>query len=82
LTRSLHCTLTPALQFHLKRFRYDMQTGDMGKVNSRFEFPKQLDVSRWLSQPGDGGDKAASGGGDGAVAGSGKPFNYSLRQVS
>jgi hypothetical protein len=33
------------LQFHLKRFNYDWQTDATTKLNSRFSFPKTLDLS-------------------------------------
>lgn len=51
-----------AVQFHLKRFRYDASTGDMGKVNSRFDFPVHLDVAPWLSEPGGGSAGADAAG--------------------
>ncbi|KAG5176375.1 hypothetical protein JKP88DRAFT_265408 [Tribonema minus] len=61
----------PFIQFHLKRFRYDMNTGDMGKVNSRFEFPETLDVSPWVSEPG----------GEACSNPAAAPLNYSLSAV-
>ncbi|CAM9511545.1 unnamed protein product, partial [Phaeothamnion confervicola] len=40
--------LPPVLQFHLKRFEYDPYSDNMAKLNDRFEFPAELDVSPWL----------------------------------
>jgi len=37
--------LPSVLQLHLMRFEYDWETGGMGKVNCRFIFPKELDLS-------------------------------------
>jgi len=37
--------LPPILQFHMKRFTYDWQTDSMTKLNSRLEFPLELDLS-------------------------------------
>lgn len=33
------------LIFHLKRFDYDLMTGQRSKINSRFEFPKEIDMT-------------------------------------
>ena len=33
------------LIFHLKRFDYDVMTGMRSKINSRFEFPREIDMS-------------------------------------
>lgn len=33
------------LIFHLKRFDYDVMTGQRSKINSRFEFPREIDMS-------------------------------------
>lgn len=33
------------LIFHLKRFDYDVMTNQRNKVNSRFEFPREIDMS-------------------------------------
>lgn len=38
--------LPSILQFHLKRFNYDWQTGVMSKINNRLVFPKELDLSK------------------------------------
>lgn len=35
----------PVVQFHLKRFTFDMATMDMVKVYDRFEFPNEIDLS-------------------------------------
>jgi ubiquitin carboxyl-terminal hydrolase 7 len=37
--------LPPLLQFHLKRFHYDWQTDKTTKINKRFVFPEELDLS-------------------------------------
>lgn len=37
--------LPSLLQCHLKRFQYDWQTDVMSKLNDRFSFPKELDLS-------------------------------------
>lgn len=37
--------LPSILQFHLKRFDYDWQTDTMTKLNNRFTFPEDLDLS-------------------------------------
>lgn len=54
-------------QFHLKRFEYDPYQDDLAKINDRFEFPTELDMSPWLedthSRPEDAA--AASAGTDG-----------------
>lgn len=40
--------LPPVLQLQLKRFEYDYETEVMHKVNDRFEFHPDLDLSRYL----------------------------------
>ncbi|CAN0473129.1 unnamed protein product, partial [Laminaria digitata] len=35
----------------LKRFEYDPYRDDLAKINDRFEFPTELDMSPWLSAP-------------------------------
>ncbi|KAG5184414.1 hypothetical protein JKP88DRAFT_146118, partial [Tribonema minus] len=40
----------PVLTIHLKRFEYDMASGNMVKVNDRYEFPFQLDVDPYLAE--------------------------------
>jgi hypothetical protein len=37
--------LPSILQFHLKQFDYDWQTDTMTKLNNRFAFPEELDLS-------------------------------------
>lgn len=37
-------------QFHLKRFEFDPYLEDLSKINDRFEFPTELDMSPWLQQ--------------------------------
>ena len=41
-------SLPPVLHLHLKRFEYDMMTGNMIKVNDRYEFPLHLDLDELL----------------------------------
>jgi ubiquitin carboxyl-terminal hydrolase 7 len=36
--------LPPILQFHLKRFNYDWETGKITKLNKQFIFPQSLDL--------------------------------------
>ena len=43
--------LPPVLNIQLKRFEYDPQTGNMVKINDRFEFPQQLNLDRFLAAP-------------------------------
>jgi ubiquitin carboxyl-terminal hydrolase 7 len=40
--------LPPVLQLQLKRFEYDYETEVMHKLNDRFEFHPELDMSRYL----------------------------------
>ena len=50
-------SLPPVLQLQLKRFEYDPQRGTMCKVNDRYEFSPQLDLSSFLARrPGDPDD--------------------------
>lgn len=44
--RFLH--FPPVLNLQLKRFEYDMMTGNMIKINDKFEFPERLDVNPFL----------------------------------
>ncbi|CAE7220777.1 UBP12 [Symbiodinium pilosum] len=37
----------PVLNLQLKRFHFDMERMDMVKLNSRFEFPRRLDLSKF-----------------------------------
>lgn len=43
--------LPPVLQLHLKRFEYDFQRDCQIKINDRYEFPEDLDLSPFLSAP-------------------------------
>lgn len=36
------------LIFHLKRFDYDLMSGNRSKVNNRFEFPSEIDMAEYL----------------------------------
>ena len=36
------------LIFHLKRFDYDLMSGNRSKVNNRFEFPNEIDMAEYL----------------------------------
>lgn len=47
-------------QFHLKRFEYDPYRDDLAKVNDRFEFPTELDMSPWLSKQAAGNSPRSS----------------------
>ncbi|KAA8498654.1 Ubiquitin carboxyl-terminal hydrolase 13 [Porphyridium purpureum] len=47
--------LPPVLQLHLKRFEYDFMRDMMVKINDRFEFSKQIDLSRFVHES-DGSD--------------------------
>lgn len=40
----------PVLTIHLKRFEYDMATGNMVKVNDRFMFPKEMNIDQYLDE--------------------------------
>ncbi|CAJ1426372.1 unnamed protein product [Effrenium voratum] len=40
-------TFPPVLNLQLKRFHFDMERMDMVKLNSRFEFPRRLDLSQF-----------------------------------
>lgn len=42
--------LPPVLTFNLVRIKYDMQTFDRIKINDRFEYPMELDISKYLAQ--------------------------------
>uniref|UniRef100_A0A7S4BAA5 USP domain-containing protein n=1 Tax=Chrysotila carterae TaxID=13221 RepID=A0A7S4BAA5_CHRCT len=45
------CSLPPILAFQLKRFRYDLRTGQRSKINSSLPFPTELDMSEFVSDP-------------------------------
>lgn len=46
--------LPPVLQLHLKRFEYDFNREAMVKINDRFEYPTEIDLSQYVdgSEPG------------------------------
>lgn len=39
--------LPPVLQFHLKRFQFDLASFEMVKVNDVFEFPESISFAKW-----------------------------------
>jgi ubiquitin C-terminal hydrolase len=41
--------LPPVLHLHLKRFEYDLQSGNQFKINDRFEFPTEIDLSSYVT---------------------------------
>eukprot|EP00184_Porphyridium_aerugineum_P005890 CAMPEP_0184706972 /NCGR_PEP_ID=MMETSP0313-20130426/37033_1 /TAXON_ID=2792 /ORGANISM="Porphyridium aerugineum, Strain SAG 1380-2" /LENGTH=1389 /DNA_ID=CAMNT_0027168541 /DNA_START=521 /DNA_END=4690 /DNA_ORIENTATION=+ len=47
--------LPPVLQLHLKRFEYDFMRDMMVKINDRFEFQTEIDLSRFVDKS-DGSD--------------------------
>lgn len=47
--------LPPVLQLHLKRFEYDFQRLANVKINDRYEFEKEIDLSRYVENS-DGSD--------------------------
>ncbi|CAH6719278.1 ubiquitin carboxyl-terminal hydrolase 15 [[Candida] jaroonii] len=40
----------PILHLQLKRFEYDFQIDDLSKINDRYEFPDQIDLSPYLDE--------------------------------
>ncbi|KAJ1605675.1 ubiquitin carboxyl terminal hydrolase domain that is fused to a MATH domain [Cryptosporidium canis] len=42
----------PVVQFHLKRFQFNIQSMDMVKLNDHFTFPEKLDLSEFVSHGG------------------------------
>eukprot|EP00968_Pinguiococcus_pyrenoidosus_P003109 scaffold184_cov316-Pinguiococcus_pyrenoidosus.AAC.7 len=42
--------LPEVLQFHLKRFAFNLETGQMRKVTSQLDFPTDLDMSAYLAE--------------------------------
>ena len=80
-------SLPPVLHLHLKRFEYDMMTGQLIKVNDRYEFPLHLDLDKFVEDGGDGNGDRGGGGGDddvqmgneteGAPLGTGRPRSHS-----
>lgn len=49
--------LPKLLQLHLMRFEYDMTSGGMSKINDRFTFPKELDLTRICEEEEEKGGK-------------------------
>lgn len=47
--------LPPVLQLHLKRFEYDFHRDAMVKINDRFEYPTEIDLSSYVEDS-DGSD--------------------------
>ncbi|CAN8063701.1 unnamed protein product [Agarophyton chilense] len=47
--------LPPVLQLHLKRFEYDLTRYTMVKINDRYEFASEIDLSRFVDKS-DGSD--------------------------
>eukprot|EP01054_Gregarina_sp_Poly1_P004590 Gregarina_sp_Poly_1__4589@NODE_245_length_10761_cov_123_252572_g215_i0_p1_GENE_NODE_245_length_10761_cov_123_252572_g215_i0NODE_245_length_10761_cov_123_252572_g215_i0_p1_ORF_typecomplete_len1510_score242_75UCH/PF00443_29/1_1e68UCH_1/PF13423_6/2_8e19USP7_C2/PF14533_6/0_0001_NODE_245_length_10761_cov_123_252572_g215_i044278956 len=43
----------PVLQFHLKRFEFDLQTMDMIKLDDHFEFPEAVNFDDWCPNAGE-----------------------------
>eukprot|EP01053_Blabericola_migrator_P003052 Blabericola_migrator_1__3051@NODE_188_length_11708_cov_118_709303_g163_i0_p1_GENE_NODE_188_length_11708_cov_118_709303_g163_i0NODE_188_length_11708_cov_118_709303_g163_i0_p1_ORF_typecomplete_len1566_score301_13UCH/PF00443_29/5_9e68UCH_1/PF13423_6/8_1e19UCH_1/PF13423_6/1e04UCH_1/PF13423_6/2e03Arnt_C/PF18583_1/0_023_NODE_188_length_11708_cov_118_709303_g163_i043039000 len=43
----------PVLQFHLKRFEFDLQSMDMIKLNDLFEFPEVINFDKWCPNAGE-----------------------------
>jgi len=56
--------LPPVMQLHLRRFEYDFASDTAHKVNDRYAFPAELDMSPYLAQPAGGGGEAGEAGGD------------------
>jgi len=48
-------SLPPILSLHLKRFEFDLRSLERKKVNDRFEFPLELDVSGYMCNLTDSG---------------------------
>jgi len=42
--------LPPVLHVHLERYAFNLHTGHIDKVHDRFEFPLELDLSRYLAK--------------------------------
>jgi len=51
--------LPSVLQLHLKRFKYDWETGETSKINDRCSFPLKLDLSE-ISEPGKANENEAN----------------------
>lgn len=60
------------LQLSLTRTKYDEVTWDRLKVNDRFEFPLELDMSRYMSSCADGQRELALGPDN---------YNYDLKSI-
>eukprot|EP00929_Paragymnodinium_shiwhaense_P086804 TRINITY_DN4722_c0_g1_i1.p1 TRINITY_DN4722_c0_g1~~TRINITY_DN4722_c0_g1_i1.p1 ORF type:complete len:1338 (-),score=356.76 TRINITY_DN4722_c0_g1_i1:238-4086(-) len=45
-------TFPPVLNLQLKRFHFDLEKMDMVKLNTRFEFPRRLDLSNFAQDAG------------------------------
>jgi len=45
---SIFLSFPPVLMLHLKRFEYDIQRDIMYKINDRYEFPLEMDLTRFL----------------------------------
>ncbi|UKK01199.2 ubiquitinyl hydrolase 1 [Theileria orientalis] len=50
----------PVVIFLLKRFTFDLQMMDTVKLNTRFEFYKEINLSRYIEPQGEGASKQAS----------------------
>ena len=48
--------LPPVLTFNLTRIKYDMQTWDRIKINDRFEYPLELDMSKYIENTEEGAE--------------------------
>lgn len=48
------------LHLHLRRFEYDYETGMMIKINDRFEFPEEIDLSPYLAKDAKEGNSNAN----------------------
>ena len=40
--------LPPIIFFHLKRFEYDYQTDSFKKINDKYEYYEDLDLSKYV----------------------------------
>jgi len=50
---SIFLSFPPVLMLHLKRFEYDIQRDVMYKINDRYEFPLEMDLTRFLDPSSD-----------------------------
>jgi hypothetical protein len=53
-------SLPPVLHLHLKRFEYDMMSGQLVKVNDRYEFPLRLNLDEFVESTGAGDENDAN----------------------